>query len=57
VGHGSRSPSGRSGTTSISRVPLVDEVADYAAELRHCGVLYIGDPDSEGVDEITTVVS
>jgi predicted nucleic acid-binding protein len=66
----------------VESLPLVDEVADYAAELRHdyyesdkrelsyadaihlatavvhddCGVLYTGDPDFEGVDEIETVV-
>jgi predicted nucleic acid-binding protein len=66
----------------VESLPLVDEVANYAAELRHdyygsgerelsyadaihlatavvhddCGVLYTGDPDFEGVDEIKTVV-
>ena len=66
----------------LESLPLVDEVANYAAELRHdyyesgerelsyadaihlatavvhddCGVLYTGDPDFEGVDEIETVV-
>ena len=64
----------------VESLPLVDEVAHYAAELRHdyyesgerelsyadaihlatavvhddCGVLYTGDPDLEGVDEIET---
>ena len=66
----------------VESLPLVDEVADYAVELRHdyyesgerelsyadaihlatavvhgdCVVLYTGDPDFEGVDEIETVV-
>lgn len=66
----------------IESVPIVDEIAEYAAELRYkyyepgerelsyadaihlatatvhddCDVLYSGDPDFEGLDEIETVV-
>lgn len=66
----------------VESVPLIDQVAEYAAELRFkyyergerelsyadaihlatatlhddCHVLYSGDPDFEGVDEIETVV-
>jgi len=66
----------------IESVPVVDEIAEYAAELRYkyyepgerelsyadathlatatvhdgCDVLYSGDPDFEGLDEIATVV-
>ncbi|AUX10753.1 PIN domain containing protein [Halalkaliarchaeum desulfuricum] len=66
----------------IESMPLIDEIATYAAELRFkyyepgerelsyadvihlatavvhddCSVLYSGDPDFEGLDEIETVV-
>ena len=66
----------------IESMPVVDEVAEYAAELRYdyydpggrelafadaihlaiailhdqCDVLYSGDPDFEGIEEIETVV-
>lgn len=66
----------------IESIPIVDEIAEYAAELRYkyyepgerelsyadaihlatatvhddCDVLYSGDPDFEGLDEIETVV-
>ena len=66
----------------IESIPLIDEIAEFAAELRfkyydrgdralsyadvihlatatvydECDVLYSGDPDFEGIDEIETVV-
>lgn len=66
----------------IESVPLIDEIAEYAAELRFkyyepgtqelsyadaihlasavvhddCDVLYSGDPDFDGLDEIETVI-